>query len=283
MGAGAPALDDERKLRPGEIASHQRRSAAVWGSSCLSMGGRLLASEGRNWDARLGEQTIDAVEASALVGLLPAFAAAGFAYRQAKSAQNDAGRAERRADIAEKAARAAQEQAEAAQLTAEATRAGVEATQAGVEAAREATRTQAILDLEEELARHAEVHAALTDGQWFQTGQQPSRAQWVAVETYMGLFERVETLVVGDVLQPAAVEENYGYRIGNLITDELVYREKLVKRADYWRGFIRLWEQVDQAHRARLGRPLTNRSLEERDADERRFREEKNAAGPDAG
>jgi hypothetical protein len=211
---------------------------------------------------------MDVAEVTALVALLPAFAAAILAYLQAKSARSDARAADRRSRLAEQVAETAKNQAAAAERMAE-------AMEGRVDTARKATRAQAILDLEEELARHEQVHTALSsvDQRWFGPGEEPSRAQWVTVETYMGLFERVENLIESGILEAAAVEENYGYRVSNLVADDLIYQEKLVKRADGWRQFIRLWESLDRAHQERLGKPLSRRrSPAERTEDERQYR-----------
>jgi hypothetical protein len=169
--------------------------------------------------------------------------------------------------LAEQVAETAKNQAAAAERMAE-------AMEGRVDTARKATSAQAIFDLEEELARHEEVHTALSGGpRWFGPGEERSRARWVAVETYMGLFERVENLIESGILEAAAVEENYGYRVGNLVADDLIYHEELVKRADGWRQFIRLWESLDRARQERLGRPLSSRrSPAERNEDERRHR-----------
>jgi hypothetical protein len=56
-----------------------------------------------------------------------------------------------------------------------------------------------------------------------------------------------------------------------LVSDETIYRKKLVERASGWRRFIQLWEDLDEAGKRRNNRPLSDRSPTQRDEYESRL------------
>ena len=113
--------------------------------------------------------------------------------------------------------------------------------------ARKSARGQFLLALDERFDGHAEVHHRLRPGgDWAQgsdTGPHDV-AEWVAVEMYMGLFERVDLLVRDGLISRTSVDDLYGYRLSNLVANRMIRQQKLVQNADGWRLFIHLWSEL---------------------------------------
>jgi hypothetical protein len=226
----------------------------------------------------------------ALVAIVPAVLAwlearhqTSLAKTQAENAARDAGLAEERATAATKAATAAEEEVVALRDQIDVARGhAVTAAEHAIAAARSAGAAEAtqraqakrlLFDVDRALADFDDVHQALraSPPRWFAPGEEDEPSKWVRVERYMGTFERVQVLVAAELLPIELVEELYGYRVSNLVNDPLIYREKLVKRADGWKRFIDLWRDLDEASRRRTSRPLSpNRSPAQRDRDERK-------------
>jgi hypothetical protein len=115
--------------------------------------------------------------------------------------------------------------------------------------AKRSARGQFLLALDERFERHAEVHYRLrVGGDWARASdsgpQEP--AEWIAVEMYMGLFERVDLLVRDGLISLTAVDDLYGYRLLNLVANPVIRQEKLIRDADWWRLFIHLWSELSQ-------------------------------------
>jgi hypothetical protein len=68
--------------------------------------------------------------------------------------------------------------------------------------------------------------------------------EWADVEKYMGIFERINILINEGILDIDTVDELYGYRIINIAANEVVRKEKLEDRRDYWQEFIELYEKI---------------------------------------
>jgi hypothetical protein len=214
----------------------------------------------------------------ALVGLLLSW---NEARRQAEAARQAAKEAKADADRAQAGVQAARQQAEAAQRQVATLQEQVEVARDHARtAAREATAAKAtaaaaagglVFEIDRALSRFDHVHTALRPGGpgWFGPGDKHKRECWVPVELYMGTLERVQALVEAGLLGPGVILDLYGYRVANLINDDTIYTEKLVKLAYGWRRFIRLWQLLDEEHRRCRKKPLSNRrSPAQRDADE---------------
>src|SRR5947199_6145441 len=78
-------------------------------------------------------------------------------------------------------------------------------TQASVREGRRNSRGDFLLRLDEAFRHHQDIHAKLRPGgPWSgQTGGPVSREDWIAVESYMGLFERIQVLVEQKVVDAA--------------------------------------------------------------------------------
>lgn len=224
--------------------------------------------------------------AAAVIAVLGLLLSWKEARRQAETARQAAKEAHADADRAKASVQAARQQAEAAQRQ-------VATLQEQVGVARDHARTAAeeataarttaaaaagglIFEIDRALARFDDVHTALRPGGpgWFEPGDRHKRECWVPVELYMGTLERMQALVEAGLLDPGVILDLYGYRVANLINDDTIYTEKLVKRAYGWRRFIRLWQLLDEEHRRCRKDPLSDgRSPAHRDADEEKVRQ----------
>jgi hypothetical protein len=123
------------------------------------------------------------------------------------------------------------------------------------------TRGQFLLSLHERFGEHEKIHLLLRNKEanfkWW-SGAEPTGDEWAAVEAYMGLFERVWMLVKGKSIDIEVIERLYGYRIENIVTNNMIRETKLENKdfAIYWIDFIELWRALEAAHQARLKTPL---------------------------
>lgn len=120
--------------------------------------------------------------------------------------------------------------------------------------ARKDSRGDFLLRLDEAFRYYQPVHSKLRPkGEWHDgLGGPQSREEWIAVEGYMGLFERVQILVEQKVIDIATVERLYGYRISNIVANTVIRDAKLTGdvRND-WSDFVKLQEAVEKARAVR--------------------------------
>jgi hypothetical protein len=122
---------------------------------------------------------------------------------------------------------------------------------------RSSARASFLLDLDSSFAQHVEVHRLLRPGgAWAGTGKGPTTAdEWIAVEDYMGLFERIEVLIEGGVLVASLVDRLYGYRVSNIVANPVVRDQKLIAGADGWQDFLMLVDRLREVGRSFPGLP----------------------------
>jgi hypothetical protein len=109
--------------------------------------------------------------------------------------------------------------------------------------------------------QHNEVHQLVRPGgNWANQQSGPSSPEeWIKVERYMGLFERVKTLLDYGLLELHTVESFYGYRITNIVANNKIVRAKrLLPAAEWnrlsvqernkhpWKNFIELWHALEK-------------------------------------
>jgi hypothetical protein len=102
---------------------------------------------------------------------------------------------------------------------------------------------QALMDVESLLRQHQDVHAKLRPGgAWEDQNTGPdSTEEWISVEQYMGLFERMKIAMLDNgALDPGTFYRMYGYRILNIDQNNVIRTKKLEKEAPRWRDFIEL-------------------------------------------
>lgn len=117
-------------------------------------------------------------------------------------------------------------------------------------------RTVAYLDfllrVDDAFQRHQEVHQLLQPAfAWGNNKGGPQSAEdWFKVTSYMGLFERINFLVELGVEQLELVDKLHGYRVYNIVSNNVIRRTKLEDKeiAAYWEGFINLWLKLKALH-----------------------------------
>lgn len=100
------------------------------------------------------------------------------------------------------------------------------------------------------LQYHNDVHVRLRPGGEWDSFENPGAGprnapEWAAVETYMGLFERIYILMERGMIPKDLVRRFYSYRVGNIVANETICRKKLVSAAGGWQDFIALCAALD--------------------------------------
>jgi hypothetical protein len=104
-----------------------------------------------------------------------------------------------------------------------------------------------LLRLDGVLNEHNEIHTRLRPGGvWTKPGSGPESVEdWVAVERYMGLFERIYVLVESGIVDVETIARLYGYRVFNIVANERIRHAKLEREAAAWSDFIALWKSLE--------------------------------------
>jgi hypothetical protein len=115
------------------------------------------------------------------------------------------------------------------------------------EASRKIAQGEFLLRLEELFQMHLETHKRLRPGgEWAGgKGGPTTNTEWIDVERYMGLFERINALVRDKVVPLDYIDKFYGYRLLNIAANPIIHQVKLVEEADSWQDFIELWQQIE--------------------------------------
>ena len=132
-----------------------------------------------------------------------------------------------------------------------AARQSAEGARREVESGRRTTQSQFLLALEDEFRVHWDVHVALRPGGKWSTaggGAGPeSNEDWARVESYLGLFERLNILHDNGVLPLPYIRQFYRYRLANLWANRVIRSEKMEARSAGWRDLIELSHKLDIA------------------------------------
>jgi hypothetical protein len=139
-----------------------------------------------------------------------------------------------------------------------AARQSAEGARAEAESGRRTTESQFLLALEDQFRVHWDVHVALRPGgRWTAPGAGPESSEdWARVESYMGLFERLNTLHRNGVLPLPYIRQFYRYRLNNLWANQVIRREKMDARPERWRDLIELSHKLDIAESKRVWESL---------------------------
>jgi hypothetical protein len=127
------------------------------------------------------------------------------------------------------------------------------------ESGRRTTESQFLLALEDQFRVHWDVHVALRPGgKWTTADAGPeSNEDWARVESYMGLFERLNILHRNGVLPLPYIRQFYRYRLTNLWANQVIRSEKMEARPKGWRDLIELSHKLDIAVGESLWRSFT--------------------------
>lgn len=113
-------------------------------------------------------------------------------------------------------------------------------------------RGEFLLRLDEMFREHQDVHTRLRPGgMWATNEKEPSSVEdWVAVEKYMGLFERISVLIDDGIVDLATIDRLYGYRVFNIVANKVIRKAKLEgEPKQYWQDFIELYEALEKRRR----------------------------------
>ncbi len=99
-----------------------------------------------------------------------------------------------------------------------------------------------LLRLDDQLKAYDDIHMKLHHrGEWSKNSSGPaSEEEWVLVEKYMGLFERIYVIVETKIVPLDVIDRLYGYRVSNIMKNDIIRNEQLVKYKKYWSDFIAL-------------------------------------------
>jgi hypothetical protein len=110
---------------------------------------------------------------------------------------------------------------------------------------RNVAAAQFLLGVDEHLKYYKDVHLKLRPGgDWHKSDKNPTGREWLDVEPYMGLFERVNVAMRNGLVPLHDVRDFYGYRIANLVANHCVRKYKLEREFPSWRQFIGLAHQL---------------------------------------
>jgi len=117
-------------------------------------------------------------------------------------------------------------------------------------ASKKIARGEFLLRLDEMFQQHNETHTRLRPGGiWASAGKGPATNEdWIAVEKYMGLFERIKVLMDDGIVDLATIDRLYGYRVFNLVANDIIRTVKLEgKVREYWQDFIELHRALEKS------------------------------------
>ena len=113
--------------------------------------------------------------------------------------------------------------------------------------ARKVSLADFLLKLDDQVRNYDEVHSKLRPGgEWSKRGTGPQTTkEWIPVEKYMGLFERIQLMVESGIVPLVTIKKFYGYRVANIVSNEVIKRKKLEDRKEYWKDFIKLAKSLN--------------------------------------
>lgn len=127
-----------------------------------------------------------------------------------------------------------------------------------VRLSRKIARAQFLLQLDTMFREHKHIENKLR-GEWATSGPKTAE-EWIGVEDYMGLFERVQTMIDDGIIDLRTFDLMYGYKVFYLVRNKEIYEHKLVERADQWVLFNRLLKNLEALNRNRQIYPVTSQT-----------------------
>ena len=82
-------------------------------------------------------------------------------------------------------------------------------------------------------------------GKWKNEGTK-TLEEWMAVEEYMGLFERIQVMIQDEIIDLKTFNLIYGYKLFYLVDNKAIHDHKLVERREHWELFIKLWRDLQE-------------------------------------
>lgn len=127
-----------------------------------------------------------------------------------------------------------------------------------VRLSRKIARAQFLLQLDTMFREHKQVENKLR-GEWATSGPQTPE-EWIAVEDYMGLFERVQAMIDDGIIDLKSFDLMYGYKMFYIVRNKEIYEHKIVERSDQWVLFISLLRKLEALNRDRQIYPVPTQS-----------------------
>lgn len=121
--------------------------------------------------------------------------------------------------------------------------------------ARSIAQAQLLLAFDSRLMEFDNVHASLRDNEaWDEEDEEskklPDGIEWVQLDSYLGVFERMNKMVDDGLMQLDLVDAFYSYRLENIVTSNRIRQAKFSDAPDSdsredWTGFISLCEKLE--------------------------------------
>ena len=124
------------------------------------------------------------------------------------------------------------------------------AARQSAEGARREAESQFLLALEDQFRVHWDTHVALRPGgEWTSDNGGPKTAEdWARVESYMGLFERLNILRRNGLVSLPYIRQFYGYRLGNIWANKAIREGKNLENAPSdWADFMELSRELGKS------------------------------------
>jgi hypothetical protein len=68
--------------------------------------------------------------------------------------------------------------------------------------------------------------------------------EWARVDRYMGMFESIQILAVGTIIDTDTVDRLWGHRIAALVANPSIHDRNLVTKKARWSDFVTLWDSI---------------------------------------
>lgn len=138
-------------------------------------------------------------------------------------------------------------------LSALATLAGAVFIWIQIRAAQKTARGEFLLHLDERLDQFREVDECIFDTKWIpevsrKYGEFTARPNLYDLNRYMGVFERIQTLIEAKIVDFKIFEQLYGRRLRTLVMNDYVH-QKLINKAFSWQPFIKLCKALAEMKR----------------------------------
>jgi hypothetical protein len=112
------------------------------------------------------------------------------------------------------------------------------------------TRGGTWLTFREMISKYDDIHKKLRQGEWSKSYNGPAtNEEWAQVDAYMGLFEHCNLLLNDKILDLETFKKVYDYRIDNILNNDVIKRQKLQEKGEYWQDFISLCRKIDRGEK----------------------------------
>lgn len=102
------------------------------------------------------------------------------------------------------------------------------------------------LELRRMFDEHNEVHFKLQNhGEWSENNTGPqSKEEWSKTVSYMGIFEHRKRMLDDELIDFDTFNSIYGYRVDNILKNQIIVTEQLIKYQEGWEIFLELVKKL---------------------------------------